>query len=199
MQWAPSFLASASPSGARRPAMTILAPSATKISAVRRPIPLVAPVITPTLPSSRPISMSLSIHSHHIGPDITDHLKTGLCRNLRKHLSFRRAGLILDRLFGLIWRMRQWFDEFRRGWQGISQPPLPLGAGFALLCLALSTIARWGLSLIRPDVFFTPYIPAVFFATAVGGGRVGIATAIAGGALGMGVNFSEGHADFARV
>jgi len=94
--------------------------------------------------------------------------------------------------------MRQWVDELRRGWQGISQPPLALGAGFAALCLALSTSARWSLSLIRPDVFFTPYIPAVFFATAVGGARVGIATALAGGMLGVAVNFSDAHADFAR-
>ena len=51
----------------------------------------------------------------------------------------------------------------------------------------------------RPDVFFTPYFPAVFFATAFGGFRVGIATALIGGALGLTVNFSDGHADFARV
>jgi hypothetical protein len=38
--------------------MTILAPSATKTSAVRKPMPLVAPVITATLPSSRPMSIS---------------------------------------------------------------------------------------------------------------------------------------------
>ena len=41
--------------GARRPAVTIFAPSATKISAVCKPMPLVAPVITATLPFSRPI------------------------------------------------------------------------------------------------------------------------------------------------
>jgi two-component sensor histidine kinase len=90
-------------------------------------------------------------------------------------------------------------DEFRRGWQGIS-PPSPLfSIGFAGSCVALSTATRWGLSLIRPDVFFTPYIPAVFFATAFGGTRVGIATAIAGGALGVTVNFSNASADFARL
>jgi hypothetical protein len=38
--------------------MTILAPSATNTSAVRRPMPLVAPVMTATLPLSRPISFS---------------------------------------------------------------------------------------------------------------------------------------------
>src|SRR3984893_1000109 len=58
MQAAPSLPASASPSGARRPAMTILAPSATKTSAVRKPMPLVAPVITATLLSNRPILFS---------------------------------------------------------------------------------------------------------------------------------------------
>ena len=35
----------------------------------------------------------------------------------------------------------------------------------------MATLARWGLALLRPDVFFTPYFPAVFFATAVGGSR----------------------------
>ena len=90
-------------------------------------------------------------------------------------------------------------DEFRRGWQGISRPSPLFSAGFAIACVALSTAARWCLSLIRPDVFFTPYIPAVFFATAFGGFRVGIATAILGGALGVTVNFADGTADFARI
>src|SRR6266700_75503 len=91
------------------------------------------------------------------------------------------------------------FDEFRRGWQGISRPSPLFSAGFAIACVAVSTAARWCLSLIRPDVFFTPYIPAVFFATAFGGFRVGIATAILGGALGVTVNFADGTADFARI
>jgi two-component sensor histidine kinase len=90
-------------------------------------------------------------------------------------------------------------DEFRRGWQGTSQPSPLFNIGFAASCLALSTAARWGLSLIRPDVFFTPYIPAVFFATAFGGFRVGTVTALAGGALGTTVNFSNASADFARL
>src|SRR5207244_4152347 len=74
-----------------------------------------------------------------------------------------------------------------------------LNAGFAVSCVALSTAARWCLALIRPDVFFTPYIPAVFFATAFGGFRVGIATAILGGTLGVTVNFGNSTADFARI
>ncbi len=48
-------------------------------------------------------------------------------------------------------------------------------------------------------MFFTPYFPAVFFATAFGGFRIGIATALAGGALGVAVNFSDAVADSARL
>jgi two-component sensor histidine kinase len=95
--------------------------------------------------------------------------------------------------------MGKLIEEFRLAWRGISPPSPLLGVGFAAFCLALSTAARWGLSLIRPDVFFTPYFPAVVFATAFGGFRLGIATALAGGVLGMAVNFSGGTADFARL
>lgn len=95
--------------------------------------------------------------------------------------------------------MMKLVEEFRRGWQGISRPSPLFSIGFAASCVALSTAARWGLSLIRPDVFFTPYFPAVFFATALGGFRVGIATALVGGTLGLTVNFSDATADFARL
>src|SRR6266403_6149280 len=90
-------------------------------------------------------------------------------------------------------------DEFRRGWQGTSEPSPLFSIGFAAFCIALATAARWCLSLIRPDVFFIPYFPAVFFATAFGGYRIGIATAIVGGTLGVSVNFSDAPADFARL
>jgi two-component sensor histidine kinase len=90
-------------------------------------------------------------------------------------------------------------DEFRRGWQGTSEPSPLFSIGFATSCVALATAARWCLSLIRPDVFFIPYFPAVFFATAFGGYRLGIATAIAGGTLGVTVNFSDAPTDFARL
>ena len=81
--------------------------------------------------------------------------------------------------------------EFRRGWQGISRPPLAFSLGFAAACLALSTGARWILALLRPDVYFTPYFPAIFFATALGGYRTGIATAVVGGVLGTTLNFGD--------
>jgi two-component sensor histidine kinase len=94
--------------------------------------------------------------------------------------------------------MEKLIDEFRRGWQGISQPSPLFSVGFAVCCLVLATASRWCLSLIRPDVFFTPYFPAVVFATAFGGPRIGIATALVGGVLGVTLNFSDATTDFAR-
>ena len=90
-------------------------------------------------------------------------------------------------------------DEFRHGWQGISQPSPAFSVGFAAACLILATLFRWGLAHIRPDVFFTPYIPAVFVATAVSGLRTGALTAIASGVLGVFVNFGDSRADSARI
>src|ERR1700694_4460740 len=68
-----------------------------------------------------------------------------------------------------------------------------------LSCFVDRAAARWSLALIRPDVFFTPYFAALFFAPARGGFRVGIATALAGGVLGVTVNFNDASADPARL
>jgi two-component sensor histidine kinase len=95
--------------------------------------------------------------------------------------------------------MVKWTDEFRRGWQGTSQPSPLFSAGFAASCIVAATAARWGLSLIRPDVPFSPYFPAVFFATAFGGFRIGIATAIVGGALAETLDFGDSPAGMARL
>ena len=95
--------------------------------------------------------------------------------------------------------MAKLIDEFRRGWQGTSLPSPLFSIGFAACCIVLSSIARGVLSLIRPDVFFTPYFPAVLFATAFGGFRIGILTALIGGMLGLTLNFGDGSVDFARL
>jgi two-component sensor histidine kinase len=95
--------------------------------------------------------------------------------------------------------MAKLIEELRRGWQGTSRPSPLFSIGFAASCLVVATLARWCLSLIRPDVFFTPYFPAVFFATAFGGFRIGILTALAGGVLGITVNFGDATTDFARL
>jgi two-component sensor histidine kinase len=90
-------------------------------------------------------------------------------------------------------------DDFRRSWHGISDVPPPASLGFAIVCLLLATGFRWGLAQIRPDVFFTPYIPAVFFATALGGLWIGVLTAIAGGALGVLIDFNHAAAESSRL
>jgi two-component sensor histidine kinase len=95
--------------------------------------------------------------------------------------------------------MAKWIDEFRRSWQGFSQPSPLFSIGFAACCLVLATLARWCLALLRPDVFFTPYFPAVFFAAAFGGLRIGIATALIGGTLGIALNFNGTSIDSARI
>ena len=95
--------------------------------------------------------------------------------------------------------MTKLIDEFRRSWEGVSKAPPWLAVGFALACLALATAARWGLAQIRPDVYFTPYFPAVILATMLGGTRIGIFAAVAGGVLGIFVNFSSMTVDTARV
>ncbi|MBR0831122.1 sensor histidine kinase [Bradyrhizobium manausense] len=89
-------------------------------------------------------------------------------------------------------------DEFRRGWQGTSPPSIATSIAFAAACLLLATLVRWGLAQVRPDIFFTPYFPAVFFAAAFGGLRIGVFTALVGGMLGIAVNFGETHLDRAR-
>ena len=94
--------------------------------------------------------------------------------------------------------MEKLIDEFRKGWQGVAAPSLALSLGFAVACLLVATVARWGLAHVRPDVYFTPYFPAVFFAAAFGGLRIGIITALVGGVLGVVVNFSDALADRSR-
>lgn len=95
--------------------------------------------------------------------------------------------------------MKKLVDEFRSGWQGISQPSAAFCVVFCGFCLLLSTLVRWGLAHIRSDVFFTPYFPAVLFATAICGPRLGVLTALAGGALGVAINFGDADADSPRM
>jgi two-component sensor histidine kinase len=95
--------------------------------------------------------------------------------------------------------MMKLLDEFRRGWHGIAQPSPLFNLGFSAFCVAVATVARWGLAEIRPDLFFAPYLPAVFFSSAVGGARFGILTAVLGGALGCFVDFGTPAADPTRI
>ncbi|MBR0966392.1 sensor histidine kinase [Bradyrhizobium diazoefficiens] len=94
--------------------------------------------------------------------------------------------------------MDKLIDDFRKGWQAEAPPSLGLSIAFAVVCLLVATLLRWGLAQVRPDVYFIPYFPAVFLAAAFGGLRIGIITALAGGVLGVVVNFSDAFADRAR-
>ncbi|WP_438276144.1 sensor histidine kinase [Nitrobacter sp.] len=85
--------------------------------------------------------------------------------------------------------MANWIEEFRHGWQGVSEPPAILGLGLAAVCLTLSTAFRFGISMLRPDVPYSPYLPAVFVAAAFGGERAGIAAAVGGAILGLMLDF----------
>src|SRR4051794_8305990 len=93
--------------------------------------------------------------------------------------------------------MARWIDEFRRGWLGVSQPPLASTLAFAAFCMALATVARWALTLIRPELAFVTYFPAVLFATAFGGFRIGLVTAAAGCLLGTFLSFGDPPSDAA--
>src|SRR6202021_3534337 len=95
--------------------------------------------------------------------------------------------------------MARLIDEFRRGWEGTSRPSPLFSIGFAAVCIAAATAGRWLFSLIRPRCFVSPYFPAVVFATAFGGFRIGIATAIVGGLFGMTLDFGAAPTDLARL
>jgi two-component sensor histidine kinase len=95
--------------------------------------------------------------------------------------------------------MAKWTEEFRRGWQGISEPPAALSFGLAAVCLVLSTAFRFSISLLRPDVPYSPYLPAVLVTAAFGGSRAGVAAAIGGAALGLTLDFGEAPAGLAAA
>ena len=56
---------------------------------------------------------------------------------------------------------------------------------FAISCVAVATVLRWGLGLISQDILpFPTYYPAVLFAALVGGTRAGMVAATLGGVIG---------------
>ena len=85
----------------------------------------------------------------------------------------------------------KWIDEFRDAWRVQVEPSMTIKVLFSAFCLLAATIVRFGFSFIRSEVPYSPYYPAILFATIVGGIRTGIVTAIAGGALGFASTFDE--------
>ncbi|MGJ5175308.1 sensor histidine kinase [Bradyrhizobium oligotrophicum] len=95
--------------------------------------------------------------------------------------------------------MTRLIDDIDRIWRGELQPSLAWSCIFATMCLLVTTAVRYGMAQLRPDVFFTPYTAAVFFATAMSGSAIGLATAILGAALGLMIDFGGGPVDGARL
>lgn len=92
-----------------------------------------------------------------------------------------------------------WTEALERGWQGIAPPPPALTATLAAACLAGSTLARWLISLIRPDTPFILYMPGTLLVAVVAGLRAGAITALAGGVLGFILSFAEAPPITSRV
>jgi hypothetical protein len=84
-----------------------------------------------------------------------------------------------------------WVNEFLNGWRGRSDPSFALKMAFSAFCLVEATLLRFAFYLIQGDVAFSPYYPAILFATFFGGVWSGIITAIFGGVLGFGLDFGE--------
>src|SRR3954451_24873120 len=80
----------------------------------------------------------------------------------------------------------KWVNEFLDAWRGRSDPSFALKMAFSAFCLVEGTLLRFAVYLIQGDVAFSPYYPAILFATFFGGVSSGIITAILGGVLGFG-------------
>jgi two-component sensor histidine kinase len=89
----------------------------------------------------------------------------------------------------------KWTDEFLAAWRSASAPSWPVKYGFAVVCILAATAFRWGMSLLRPDLPFTPQIPAVVLATVLGGVAPGLVACFAGAALGYLLDFGESPAE----
>jgi two-component sensor histidine kinase len=56
---------------------------------------------------------------------------------------------------------------------------------FAIACIAVASVLRWGLGLVSADVLpFPTYYPAILFAALVGGTYAGVVAAVLGGVIG---------------
>jgi two-component sensor histidine kinase len=68
------------------------------------------------------------------------------------------------------WRLEPWSTE---------------AYAFAIACVAVATVLRWGLGLVTDDILpFPTYYPAVLFAALVGGTYAGVVAALLGGVIG---------------
>jgi two-component sensor histidine kinase len=92
-----------------------------------------------------------------------------------------------------------WLTQFKQVWRGEREAGPVASLGFVVVCLAVATAARWGISQIRTDVPFSLYYPAVLLATVFGGLWVGLWTAIMGAVLGYAMGFADVPTGPARI
>ncbi len=84
-----------------------------------------------------------------------------------------------------------WLTQFKQVWRGEREAAPIASFGFVIVCLALATAARWGISHLRADAPFSLYFPAVLLTTVFGGLRVGLWTAMIGAVLGTVIGFAD--------
>lgn len=92
-----------------------------------------------------------------------------------------------------------WLTQFKQVWRGEREAGPVASFGFVMVCLAVATAARWGISQIRTDVPFSLYYPAVLLTTVFGGLWVGLWTAIMGAVLGYAMGFADVPTGPARI
>jgi two-component sensor histidine kinase len=92
-----------------------------------------------------------------------------------------------------------WLTQFKQVWRGEREAGPVASLGFVVVCLAVATAARWGISQIRTDVPFSLYYPAVLLTTVFGGLWVGLWTAIMGAVFGYAMGFADGPTGPARI
>jgi two-component sensor histidine kinase len=92
-----------------------------------------------------------------------------------------------------------WLSQFGQVWRG-EREAVPIASfGFVIVCFALATAARWGISQIRADVPFSLYYPAVLLTAVFGGLRVGLWAALLGAVLGFALDFADAPIGPARI
>jgi two-component sensor histidine kinase len=76
-------------------------------------------------------------------------------------------------------------DSYRVGWLSRVRPGSAEAYAFAIFCVGIATLIRWGLGLVGEEILPLPtYYPAVLFSALVGGAGVGAFAAILGGVIG---------------
>jgi hypothetical protein len=76
-------------------------------------------------------------------------------------------------------------ESYRVNWRSRVRPGSAEAYSFAIVCVVIASLARWGLGQLSEGILVFPtYYPAVLFAALIGGAGAGIFAAILGGIVG---------------